>query len=158
MATRSAIAYATPKGYRAVYCHWDGYPSHHMPILQQHYGTADAVRDLIRPGDISCLRTRNTWQTGATLRDPSGEVLTDSEGNWRSVDDRDAQPLYFKERGETDIASRFFRSLQTLAAWADGCGCEHVYVFTGDQWQHSLIGCGPDGSASVAPGCDPAQY
>jgi hypothetical protein len=39
MATRSAIGYALPSGkVRAVYCHWDGSPSHQLPIDGSDYG------------------------------------------------------------------------------------------------------------------------
>lgn len=158
MATRSAIALETPRGLRAVYCHWDGYPSHHLPILQKRYGSARKAAALIAPGDISCLRTRSTWQSGATLRDANGEPLTDAEGNWRAQDDREAQPLYYAERGESDVAPRRFASVDELTQWADGCCCEHVYVFrAGSGWQHSPITLRPCDPAPM-PGCDSAQW
>lgn len=163
MATRSAIAVETPRGaLRAVYCHWDGYPSHHLPILQGRYNSARKAAALIAPGDISCLRTRNTWQSGPTLRDAHGEPVLDHEGNWCSVGDRHPQPLYYFERGESGTQPRLFASLEDLAQWADGCGCEHVYVFRPRVgWLHSPVSLGPDGAGvavPVAPGCDPAQW
>ena len=158
MATRSAIALETPRGLRAVYCHYDGYPSHHLPILQARYGSARKAAALIAPGDISCLRTRSTWQSGATLRDAHGDPLTDSEGNWRSEGDRDAQPLYYLERGEKDVAPRRFANVDALTDWADGCGCEHVYVFRPRAgWQHSEVIRRPTEPGPM-PGCDPAQW
>ncbi|MFI1358202.1 hypothetical protein ACH4TV_32160 [Streptomyces sp. NPDC020898] len=33
LATRSFIARPTDTGYAGVYVHWDGYPSHHVPLL-----------------------------------------------------------------------------------------------------------------------------
>ncbi|WP_327731464.1 hypothetical protein OG250_43285 [Streptomyces sp. NBC_00487] len=33
LATRSFIARPTDTGYAGVYVHWDGYPSHHLPLL-----------------------------------------------------------------------------------------------------------------------------
>ena len=162
MATRSAIPIETPRGLRAIYCHWDGYPSHHLPILQGRYGSARKAAALIAPGDISCLRTRSTWQSGPTLRDAYGIAVTDSAGFWRSEGDREAQPLYFAERGEADVAPRRFATVAALADWADGCGCEHVYVFRSRAgWMDAPLSLGPDGSAvavPVAPGCDPAQW
>lgn len=159
MATRSFIAIRTPKGFRGVYCHWDGYPSHHLPILYGHYPTADKVRGLLKPGGISCLRTRNTWASGATIRDAAGNPVTDGEGLWRSVGDREPQPLYYCERGETSNGPRRFGSLEALANWADSSGCQHVYLFdpASEVWQHSPIERGPDGSA-ILPGCDPSQW
>lgn len=162
MATRSAIALQRPDGsLRAVYCHWDGYPSHHLPILTSHYQTAKAAAALIRPGDISCLRTRSLWDNSPTLRDSDGEVLTDSQGYWRHENDREPQPLYFCERGESDVKPRRFADADALAAWADGCCCEHVYVFIPRKgWQHSAINTGPDSEPYVhlMPGCDPSQW
>jgi hypothetical protein len=160
MATRSAIALQLPNGsLSAVYCHWDGYPSHHLPILTGHYGSAKAAAALIRPGDISILRTRSVWDSGSVLRDAAGEVLTDAEGYWRHNVDREAQPLYYWERGDSDIKPRRFADLDALAAWADGSGCEHVYVYRPRHgWEHAPISYGPDSGAFIAPGCDPAQY
>lgn len=158
MGTRSAIAVQTPRGLRAVYCHWDGYPSHHLPILQRHYSSARKAAALIAAGDISCLRTRTTWASGATLRDPAGDPVTDAEGNWRHVDDREAQPLYYHERGERDISPRRFADAAALAEWANGCGCEHAYVFVPRRgWLHAALHIGPDGAGAL-PGCDPAQW
>lgn len=158
MATRSAIALQTPRGLRAVYCHWDGYPSHHLPILEKHYSSARKAAALIAPGDVSCLRTRSTWQSGPTLRDTNGEPLTDSEGNWLSENDRDAQPLYYAERGEKDVAPRRFASLDALLDWADGSGCEHVYTFcAGVGWQHSPVPQ-PAYEPGPMPGCDSAHW
>ncbi|KND28611.1 hypothetical protein IQ64_43540 [Streptomyces stelliscabiei] len=37
MATRSFIARPTDTGYAGVYVHWDGYPSHHLPLLLGAY-------------------------------------------------------------------------------------------------------------------------
>lgn len=158
MATRSAIAIQTTRGLRAVYCHWDGYPEHHLPILERHYRSAAKAAALIRPGDISCLRTRSTWEHSSAIRDADGNVVTDTEGYWRHENDRDAQPLYYHERGERDIKPRRFATVDDLAQWADGSGCEHVYVFVPRHgWRHAALSTGADGAA-VLPGCDPAQW
>ena len=39
MATRSLIAKQTNEGYKAVYCHWDGYPSHTGAVLVENYNS-----------------------------------------------------------------------------------------------------------------------
>lgn len=160
MATRSAIALQRPNGsFSAIYCHWDGYPSHHLPLLQKHHNSARAAAALIRPGDISCLRTRTTWQSGATLRDSNGEPVLDAAGYWRHEQDRDAQPLYYHERGEQDVAPRRFADTQALTDWADGCSCEHVYIYRARHgWQHYELRATRTAEPSPMPGCDPAQY
>ena len=62
MGTRSAIGYLQPSGsVRAVYCHWDGYPDHQLPILKAKYNTLAKVKALIKPGSMSCLESDHTW-------------------------------------------------------------------------------------------------
>jgi len=39
----------------AIYCHFDGYPKHHSPILAQHYATEAQVNALIALGDLEVL-------------------------------------------------------------------------------------------------------
>jgi len=138
MGTRSAIGYRQPSGaVRAVYCHWDGYPSHQMPILEKHYNTLAKVKALIRPGSMSCLRTRNTWDSGASLMTPDKEqYLRDDEGYIRSKGDRDPQPLYHHERGETDCGpcvSHYPRN-----CWFHSHDCEFLYIFepSTNEWTH----------------------
>jgi hypothetical protein len=56
MATRSRIAIEYQDGtVRSIYCHWDGYPEHHAPILLEHYTTQEKVESLIALGSISSL-------------------------------------------------------------------------------------------------------
>lgn len=127
MATRSAIGYALPSGkVRAVYCHWDGYPSHQLPILEEHYPTLSKVRELIRPGSMSALRTERDWDD--TPRDP--------------------QPLYHHERGVGPWSAGdggygdppfSVPDADAPAHWAE-YGCEHLYVFRpGYGWFHYAL-------------------
>jgi hypothetical protein len=55
MATKSTINLQTDKGIKSIYCHWDGYPEHHLPILKECYNTFDKVEALINLGDLSVL-------------------------------------------------------------------------------------------------------
>ena len=69
MATRSAIGYRKLDGsVRAVYCHWDGYPEHQLPILKKHYNGIRKVQALIKPGSMSSLRTRSTWEDSPLIQ------------------------------------------------------------------------------------------
>jgi len=112
MATRSAIGYLQPSGsVRAVYCHWDGYPSHMLPILEKYYNSLAKVKALIKPGSMSSLRTKNTWDTDVK---------------------RDEQPLYHHERGELGIKP--ITSGKPLTVWFKNHDCEYLYVFAGDKW------------------------
>ena len=59
MSTNSRIGILHEDGTtETIYCHWDGYPSHQMPILTKHYDTADKVKALLALGDISILGER----------------------------------------------------------------------------------------------------
>ena len=138
MGTRSAIGYRQPSGaVRAVYCHYDGYPSHQLPILRKHYNTLAKVKALVRPGSMSSLRTRSTWEDrDEILRDAVGEPLRDIEGYIMTVNDRAPQPLYHFERGQTDcgpLVSQFPRNL-----WFCQHDCEHLYIFepSTNEWTH----------------------
>lgn len=56
MSTRSRIGILESDGsVTSIYCHWDGYVSHHGPILRDHYATEAKVRALLALGDISIL-------------------------------------------------------------------------------------------------------
>jgi len=125
MATRSAIGYALPSGkVRAVYCHWDGYPSHQLPILEEHYNSLPKVRALIKPGSMSTLRTTHLWESDAT---------------------RDPQPLYHHERGPGPWSAGdggygdppySIPEADAPAHWREYC-CEHLYIFRpGYGWFH----------------------
>lgn len=65
MSTRSRIAIEDRTGkVRSIYCHWDGYPKHHGPILLEHYSTREKVEELIKLGSISSLSTKVNIKEG----------------------------------------------------------------------------------------------
>ena len=138
MGTRSAIGYLTEDGDTvAVYCHWDGYPEHQLPILQKHYTTTDAVKALIEPGSMSCLRTRSTWETkGSPMTNEDGDFVKDAEGNLCYENDRDPQPLYHAERGESREETKPLTSETPLVTWFKEHDCEFLYVWDGKKWIH----------------------
>lgn len=53
MSTRSFIIDKVSN--RGIYCHFDGYPEHQIPILKGCYNTQEKVDELINLGDILCL-------------------------------------------------------------------------------------------------------
>jgi len=57
MATPSDIILFRPEtqDYVSIYCHSDGYPSHHKKILVENYSTYEQVEQLISLGDLSVL-------------------------------------------------------------------------------------------------------
>lgn len=123
MATRSCIAVRTGTArkprYLAVYCHWDGYPKHQLPILTEHHNSPAAALALVAGGDISALHTNLGWDR---------ETLPESG------------PLRYSDRGETGVDAREFSDIRALIEHYQGCGCEHSYVFVPKQgWVHTDI-------------------
>jgi hypothetical protein len=59
MSTRSYIGELYKDGsILFVYCHFDGYPDHHLPILNKYYDTHEKVQELLALGRISVLAPR----------------------------------------------------------------------------------------------------
>lgn len=64
MSTRSYIGELYKDGsVLFVYCHFDGRPEHHLPILNEYYGTHEKVQELLSLGGISVLAPRVTPNT-----------------------------------------------------------------------------------------------
>lgn len=147
MATRSAIGYASPRGYiTAVYCHWNGSPEFQVPILARRYNSKPKVQALIKPGSMSVLETTETWLSDYQ-RDANGKADLDAPRTHL----RDPQPLYHHERGDGpwngDGASTYScpphqsRDLASAKEYWLACGCEHLYVLQpGYGWQHYSLG------------------
>ena len=56
MATRSTIALENSDGtVSQIYCHWDGYISHHGRILLEHYSDTRKLSNLMELGGLSVL-------------------------------------------------------------------------------------------------------
>lgn len=55
MSTNASIAVKTNNGYKTIYCHWDGYPSYMMPMLQNNYNTEELALTLVDYGDASSI-------------------------------------------------------------------------------------------------------
>ena len=59
MSTRSYIGELYKDGsILFTYCHFDGYPEHHLPILNEYYDTHEKVQELLALGRISVLAPR----------------------------------------------------------------------------------------------------
>ena len=138
MGTRSRIGIELKdRSVVSVYCHWDGYLEGNGRTLVKHYQNRDDVKALIDGGGMSSLRTRQTWESGSMLRDEKGEYLYDQDGNIRLENDRDPQPLYHSERGESvDVMHSTFDEF-----CRDNCGEEYAYLFDlNGNWKAYKIG------------------
>ena len=85
MSTRSRIGYVlSDDSIVSVYHHWDGYPEWLGVILNKHYNTDEAVRELIDGGDMS-------------------SCYSDNEYDYEKQEfvKRDPAPTYYSERVKT---------------------------------------------------------
>lgn len=90
MATRSRIGIEHEDGkITSIYCHWDGYPEHHLPILQGHYLDREKVVKLIELGALSSLEPEV---------EPTGPHSFDQPQPGVCV-------AYGRDRGETGLGS-----------------------------------------------------
>ena len=124
MSTRSCIAQKTANGYEAVYCHWDGYPAYTGNLLLEHYKSSELVKELLSHGDIS--------------------VLGPSIGQKHDFNNRpeDETTYYHRDRDEewTSVQPRNHATVASLREWAEGCGCEYLYLWRHDAWYYAHRG------------------
>lgn len=121
MGTRSnIIAFSPDTGlWRRIYCHWDGHPSHHGPILLSHYSTQPLVDALMALGGLSCL--------GGSLG---------SKQNFNDPVENTCR-AYHRDRGD-DLDIKTSHSLQTL--WPSrNSWIEFVYIWDGAKWSYGSL-------------------
>lgn len=112
MSTRSTIAMKTDEGYKAIYCHWDGYISYNGAVLYCFYQDADKVRQLIELGDVSSI-DKNIGSKHDFDNPPSGECN-----------------FYGRDRGEEGTEARTHKTLKHLRDHEEG----YIYVFIDGTW------------------------
>lgn len=120
MGTRSRIILKTDKGYESIYCHWDGYPSHHLPILNEHYNTIKKAQELINLGSISSLaeKVKSRKNQVHTFDNPIKGIVV----------------AYGRDRGETNVAKKVTATLkphQNGKSWE-----EYWYLFKNGEWTY----------------------
>jgi len=91
----------------SIYTHWDGYPSHTLPILANNYNTEEEVRALIALGDLSSLGP----ELGA-------------KHEFGSAGNPDWCVSYGRDRGETNVGA----ITHNADEWPD-YGQQFIYVF-----------------------------
>jgi len=117
MSTRSIIAKQNEDGtIKAVYCHWDGYPSNNGKILIENYTTAARVDNLLMRGSISSLGKTYIKRKGHTFENPV-------EG---------CTVFYGRDRGEKDNGPRTFENVKALDE-VDMCQV-YEYLFRDAKW------------------------
>lgn len=115
MSTCAGIAIKTEKGYKAIYCHSDGYPSYMLRMLQENYNSEILAKNLINNGDASCIKKE---------LDPVGRL--------HSFDrpEEDVCVFYYRDRQQpwNEVKPEYFSTKKALQAvyyytyvFADGC-------------------------------------
>ena len=123
MSTRSMIARKTENGIEAVYCHNEGGPAHHLPILTGSYATEEKAAALLDLGGLSVL--------GPELgekHDFRTHGKTPETENWCLA--------YRRDRGDKDevAAKRTYATEEEFLAAVSETWAEYVYLFRGGRW------------------------
>lgn len=129
MATRAIICMKKGKNHLAIITYSDGYPSHTLEILKEHYNTPELVEKLISGGDIRTLYKKYE-------PNPLGfHTVEDSQPNVTTVylrdfpklvecDDEEIKKSY--EAVEIDIKD--FSHIEKLKYY------DYLYVYNGKKW------------------------
>lgn len=125
MGTRSYIIKQKPESslWRAIHCHWDGYPSNNGRLLATYYTDPNKVERLIDLGDISSL--------GADI----GEAHNFDEP-MRTPEMESWTTAYHRDRRESweDTAPVEAESVEVLVRLGVRAGAEWVYLFADGLW------------------------
>jgi hypothetical protein len=116
MSTRSRIGIVREDGtVRSIYCHFDGYPSHHAVILKNHYNTKVAVEELLNLGDLIGL----------------GELIGVKHDCYDNTGDYKGYCKAFgRDRGDEDTGALFYNNVEEFL----GDGEEYNYLFQDNAW------------------------
>ena len=123
MSTRSFIAKKTKTGYKAIYCHSDGYLGHVGILLSSHYLTDEKIDALLNLGDLSCLD-----KDIGEKHDFDDYTLAKTKG-WCQA--------YGRDRGETGIEAKEYKTLEELMVGAENHGTEFLYIWENNRWGFS---------------------
>ena len=106
MATRSSIGIRTKDNkFKAVYCHWDGYPEYTGQVLLDNYDTEEKIEKLLELGDLSSI----------------GETI-------------EKCVVYHRDRGEKLNPARIFETEKEMCDHFRECWCEYSYLFEDNNW------------------------
>lgn len=109
MSTRARIGISlSDGGVLSIYLHNDGSPDGAGAILANNYTDVESVRELIDGGDISSLWATHDWE-GNQLPNP--------------------RPLYYTERGETEVEPRHSLEVEEFLDLADQSWADFAYAF-----------------------------
>jgi len=114
MSTNSRISIKLPnQRKKSIYCHWDGYPDHQLPILRKHYNSVKKAKKLIELGDISYLAPK----------------VEPDEGQEHSFDDPAKD-----ENGHILVTIAYHRDRGEDLQYTD-TPQQYNYIFDGKKWE-----------------------
>ena len=119
MATRSTISVQHKNGsVSSIYCHLDGYPSHHKPILLDYYANLEEAESLMSFGSLSVLAEKVSPALGDnhTFNSPQDDVCV----------------YYGRDRGEDDTEPQVYDSIEHYNLSHDME--EYDYLFMEGKW------------------------
>ena len=119
MSTRSYIAKKQPdETFKAVYCHFDGYPEGVGQTLVDSFTDENKVDKLLKLGSLSYLRddieTQNNCKTFPI------------RGN--EIELKDVTMAYHRDRGD-DLEINEFSNLETMLDYFDKSWGDYLYLF-----------------------------
>lgn len=126
MSTRSRIGVLNADwSIRSIYTHWGGYPSHHYPILRDHYTDPVKIKALLSLGDLSSLGEDIGRKTN--FEDPArGQCVA-----------------YMRDRGDAEGKSEFSRTPSQFEVMCAIENIEFAYLWSGTEWVvHTITGFG----------------
>lgn len=122
MSTNSTIAVKTEEGYKAIYCHNNGYPEYMYPMLRDWYGTEERALALVNLGDASYIEKR----------------LVPSQDSGHSFDNPEegVSMFYHRDRGESweHTAPEYYIKERLLDQQF------YVYIFEDGAWHVYILG------------------
>lgn len=120
MSTNCLIGKSYGDKIKAIYCHWDGYPSHVGEILKEYYNNDSIIDKLINLGDISCLEKN----------------IEPLEGQQHSFDSPapNVTIAYHRDRGE-DKYIRDYSDEDSFKEELKSFSCNYLYLWDDNEWK-----------------------
>ena len=124
MSTPSTITYVDENNNaHSIYCHFDGYPEHHMPILTEHYNTYEKVKELVDLGDMSALREK-------VIPNPTKE----HKFGYGNCAQKNVCIYYHRDRGDDWYRCKPAIYEYNEENWINNCGRTYDYIFINNEW------------------------
>lgn len=122
MSTRSMIGKVYDGKVKAIYCHWDGYPSYTGNMLETYYNNDEIIDELIGLGSLSYIAPR----------------IKPNEGEEHSFEcpAKDVTVAYHRDRGEDiqvyeyDSIDKFLYEIYDTTSWI-----EYLYLWNNGAWE-----------------------